>query len=217
MSKYSVTYGFLWETLYPPVLRKTVALAWGKVLMDPLQWLHDAIFITYKTGTPAANYSNVTAYVIGDRVVYTDRGVYEAIQATTGNLPTDVTFWRQVTANYIGTDERVKYTSQKILFEYALNRWFQSTGIFIDSLIVNDPSFIMGGSGPTSSAMVNDSTNAIAYLTENYSFNADDFAINVPLAVFNALASNDVDRENVIRDIADIYVIAGINYTVTPY
>lgn len=217
MSIYTVTYGFFWETVYPPVLRKAVHLAWGKVIMKPLQWLHNAIFISYANGATDADYSNVTAYVKGDRVVYTDRGQYEARQATTGNLPSDSTYWYKVNDNYIGARERSKYSSRKILFEYALNKWFQTTGIFIDNTSIGAQTFLMGGSGGTSSAMYNVSSNSQQFLTNSFTSNLSAFTIFVPLAKFNSLAGNDIDRENIIRNIADIYVLAGMSYTVTPY
>ena len=217
MSIYTVTYSYLWEQLYPPKLRKSVHLAWGFVVTRPLQWLHDAIFISYANGATDADYSNVTAYSLGDRVVYTDRGQYEALQATTGNLPTDTTYWIKVNDNYIGARERSKYNSRKILFEYALNRWFQTTGIFISNTGGNASSFLLGGSGPTSTALFNTSTNQQQFLIQSYSATSEDFIIFVPLAKFNSLGSNDTDRKNVVRNIADLYVIAGIIYTVQSY
>jgi len=217
MNIFVVTFSLLWETLYPPKLRKAVALAWGIVVMRPLQWLSDAIFISYADGSTDPDYNNATAYSKDDRVIFTDRGQYEAKQATTGNLPTDLTFWRKVNDNYIGARERAKYTSQKILFEYALDRIFQTTGIFITNFNTPANSFLMGETGPNSSAMFNDGINSTEYLTENFIVGDQDFTINVPLATFNALASNDLDRENVVRGVADIYVIGGMIYKVATF
>ena len=47
------------------------------------------------------------------------------------NLVTDTAFWLKVSDNYIGIRERTLWNSQKIIFESSLNRWFQTTGIFI--------------------------------------------------------------------------------------
>ena len=217
MSIYTVTYCFFWETLYPPILRKAVHLAWGKVIMKPLQWLHNTIFISYANGATDLDYNNATAYALGDRVVYTDRGQYEAKQATTGNLPTDSDYWHKVNDNYIGARERAKYNSRKIVFEFALNKWFQTTGIYITNTSIGAQSFLMGGSGDTSSAMYNNSTNQQQFLTNSFTSNLSAFTIFVPLAKFNSLATNDTDRENIIRNVADVYVLAGMTYTVTTY
>jgi hypothetical protein len=218
MSIFTVSYNFTWESLYPPLLRKAIHLAWGTVLTKPLQWLHDAIFISYADGSSDLDYNNATAYVIGDRVTFTDRGQYEAVAAGTGNAPTDTAFWLKVNDNYIGLRERTAWNSQKIIFESGLNRWFQTTGIFITNNIVTTNFFVMGNTGALSSAMPNDGVNAVDAmgntfvppLTGNYT-------IFVPLAKFNSLAGNDVDRENIIRNFADTYNIVGLTYDVETF
>jgi hypothetical protein len=43
------------------------------------------------------------------------------------------------------------------------------------------------------------------------------YTIFVPLAKFNSLAGNDVDRENIIRNFADIYNLAGLIYDVETF
>lgn len=40
----------------------------------------------------STDYDNTTAYIVGDRVVYTN-SVYECILNSTGNLPTNATYW----------------------------------------------------------------------------------------------------------------------------
>jgi len=44
--------------------------------------------------TPKGAYNAGTAYATGDSVYYTDGSSYVAIQATTGNLPTNTTYWQ---------------------------------------------------------------------------------------------------------------------------
>lgn len=218
MGIFTVTYSFLWETLYPPVLRLVKHLEWGKVLNRPVQFLHDSIFISYADGATDPDYSNVTAYVRGDRVIFTNRGQYEALVSTTGNDPTDANFWLLVNDNYIGVRERATYNSQKIIFENSLNRWFQTTGIFITNNIVITNAFVMGATGPFSSAMSLNSINQVNFMGNVFTSSTEgDFTIFVPLAKFNSLAGNDEDRENVIRSFANIYVLAGLEYDVETF
>ena len=47
--------------------------------------------------TAYPDYDNATAYVVGDKVTYLDNS-YIATAPTTGNLPTDVTFWSPTTS-----------------------------------------------------------------------------------------------------------------------
>lgn len=218
MSIFTVTYSFLWEMLYPPILRKAIQLAWGAVIEFPMQWLHNAIFTNYTNGATDPTYSNVTAYVKGDRVIFTNRGQYEAIVATTGNDPTDTAFWIKVNDNYTGIRERAVWNSQKIIFEDSLNKNFQTTGIFINNNIKIINSFLMGNTGELSSLMPNDSINQIDYMGNTFTPSTiGDYTIFVPLAKFNSLAGNNTDRENIIRSFADVYNLAGMTYQVETF
>ena len=219
---YFIYFSLVWDKIYPPHLRKTKHLEWGKVLIKPLQWLRDLVFETYKEGFIGNEWNVSTAYSVGDRVYYIDRGVYEALSSTTGDLPTDTTFWKKILDCRIGVAERIKYNSQKILFEFALNRWFNvDTTIDPPIYISNNTfstSFLLGGqTGTTSSTMVLNSSFANNYLGNSFAYSSYQFTIYVPIAVFTALASNNTDRENVIRSFANKYVLAGMNYNVLTY
>lgn len=215
---YNLNYKELWKQLLPPVLRNSRVIAWGAVLLQPIQWLHDFIFGEYSDGAVYNTYSNATAYVIGDKVIYTDRGVYECITNTTGNLPTNATYWKLVNNNYIGIRERIVYNSQKILFEYALNRWFVCSGIYITNNDKDTVSFLMGNTGENSSLMPNSSTNQIDYLGSNLIVTSiNDFTIYVPIAVHTALSPDSGQRDNIIRSFADKLTIAGMKYNIVTY
>lgn len=218
---YIIQFSLLWEKLMPPLLRKALHLAWGSVVVAPLQSLRDLIFNDYANGSHYDAYDNSTAYVVGDIVYYTDRGVYKCIEATTGNIPTNITYWFKMLDNRIGARERIRYNSQKILFEYALNRWFDVPSadpqIYIQNNNIYGTAFLLGGSGETSSTMADNYVFQNYYLGNSYTYESDDFTIFVPLAVFNALDSNNTNRENIVRGFADNYVLAGMTYNVATY
>ncbi len=122
-----------------------------------------------------------------------------------------------VTNEFIGASERIKYSSQKLLFEYALNKSLFTTGIYIENnFIASDVVFLMGNSGEVSSLMPNSSVNQIHYLgnTPNYVTDTNDFTIYVPTIWYASLGTYN---EQLIRNIADKYVLAGITYNVTAY
>lgn len=221
MAIYDVTFSTVWEKLYPPILRQVKTLAWGVVLMKPLQWLRDLFFNDYADGSSATYYDNSTAYIVDDKVYYDDRAVYICIQNTTGNLPTDTTYWKKILDNHIGVRERVRYNSRKIVFEYALNRWFNVYApdplIYITNNTIYVGAFVMGKTGTYSSVMARNSLFQTNFLGNSYTYNNIAFTINVPILVFNALASNNTDRENIIRNFADRYVLAGIEYDVQTF
>ena len=215
---YIISFSLVWEQLTPPALRALVFLNWGTVLTKPLQYLYEVIFGIYANGSTDLDYDNTTAYIATDRVVYTDRGVYECIVNSTGNLPTNTTYWKKISDNYIGIRERVNYSSSKIILEYGLNRWFQCSGIYIQNNVTTTASFVMGATGQYSSAMWNTGEASSNFMTNNYYAPTDNnYTIYVPVAVYNALASNNTDRTNIVRSFADKYTLAGIIYNVTTY
>ena len=74
---YIISFSLVWEQLTPPMLRQAIFLNWGTVLTKPLQRLYEIIFGVYANGSTDLAYDALTAYVATDKVVYTDRGVYE--------------------------------------------------------------------------------------------------------------------------------------------
>jgi len=208
--------------LTPEVKRLPKYLAWLKSLTTPIQtaWLY--LFNDYKTGSLYSDYSNVTAYVVGDVVIFTDNKVYECILATTGNDCLNATYWTLVNENFIGADERITYNSQIIILERALNKWFRNLlatdQIYIATNQISTTIFMMGNSGIYSSKMASDSTYSLTYMGEAPTFSTQyNFTVNVPVALFTTLGSNPTNRENAVRNFVDKYVLAGINYNVTTF
>lgn len=125
MPNYNVNFSNVWQNLMPSNKRLTKYLAWGKVLLYPLQWLHSRLFLDYKEGTIYLDWNNYTAYTKGTFVRYTNKSIYYCIQDTIAGIdPLQVDYWYKTQDNFIGVTERMKYNSQIILFEYALNKWF---------------------------------------------------------------------------------------------
>ena len=60
--------------------------------------LYNPVVIEFSGGvTPLGVYNGATAYVLGDSVSYNGSS-YVAIQATTGNTPTNTTYWQILAA-----------------------------------------------------------------------------------------------------------------------
>lgn len=83
----------------------------------------------------ASDYANGTAYVVGNRVVYQSK-VYECILNTTGNLPTNATYWSLLgsegiyyipyPANY---DDRILYTSgDRVTLDFIVYERLNTSG-----------------------------------------------------------------------------------------
>lgn len=224
MSVYTLSVNYISEKLVPPSLRGVKMLAWLRVILKPLQSQWNNVFDDYATGSGYAQYDVSLSYVRTDRVIFSNKSVYECIlDATAGIPPDDSVYWVKINDIFIGANERLKYNSQKIVFEYALNKYFQipvSPFIYItNNFVVADNVFVMSNSGLTSSVMPLNSAYQINFLglVPAYATSVNDYTIYVPLAVYNALGTNAINRENAIRQFADKYNLAGIQYNVIAY
>lgn len=228
--------------LTPPNKRKLTTLAYLGASDYYLQYLHDLFFTNYADGDNSLDYDNTTAYTVGDRVRYVDNKIYERIGAgpTIGTIPTNVAFWMPILNNFIGVRERAKYTSNRVVFEYALNKWFktqfnQFTGwdgsgnptplsdIYIQNTPVDINSFIVGVDEPESSTVwLTDIEQQISVINLDYFYNPFMFVINIPTAVYDALlpaepAGITTPKDNVVRAFADNYVLGGVTYSIAIY
>lgn len=235
MAIYDLDYAQVVLNLLPVLKRKPIFVSWLVALCSPLQWLHDNFFNEYANGSNAALWFNLTFYNKGDRVVDSlDNGVYECqqdslagVRPSTANDPTK---WQQVSANWIGANERVKMTGQKITLEYALNKWFRTTWVQPDSVDNPQgtrPDIYIDNNLPTNLAFVvfdNDTDSSDSYyydsyqqnfVVDTYSFaNAAWFTIWVPTAFLSSLNPYGIEK---IKAIADKYVIAGVTYKIDVY
>ena len=239
MNIYSADYNQLYKLLLPPKKRLTNFLAWAAMKVKPIQYLHDLLFVTYADGFTGLLYVAASTYAKGDRVKQDDHSVYEAIQAVPINTPPpDTTYWRKVQDIWIGFRERTKYNGQKIVLEYALNKWFGTTWrtplvngyaaipdatheLYSDIYIINNTlfsdGFIIAQNAQYSDAIPKNSVYGQVGIGANYSSDQNAFTIFVPVAVYNALSADVPSREQIVRAFADKYVIAGVIYEIQTY
>jgi len=218
----------------PPKKRLPIYKAWTKTLLNPLQVLYNTMFGTFKDGNTAAAFIPATLYVVGDQVQYIDKSIYQCWVVNTGELPTNTNFWFKIQDNFVGIEPRCKYNAQHLLFEWALNEWFGTTfvntpgasDIYIDAAAADLGAFYVGFTETESSFVVYDDSEATAFIQAlNLTTAGVSFTINVPIAVANALTTEtantvpniSANRENIIRQIADLYNYAGITYNCVTY
>lgn len=219
----------------PPKKRLPKYIAWVQTLLNPLQVLYSTMFGTFKDGNAAAAYNIATAYIVGDQVQYIDKAVYQCWVANTGQIPTDTDYWFKVQDKFVGIEPRMKYNAQHLLFEYALNEWFGTTfvntpgasDIYIDNFASGSNVFYVGITETESSQVVYMNGQADRFIhAQNITNTGSEFDIYVPIAVANNLTvppATDIapnisqNNENIIRQIADQYCYAGINYQVITY
>jgi hypothetical protein len=225
MSIYTFNTSTISGWLLPPVLRQLKHLAWLRVLLSPVQTLWQLIFEDYSVGTAYQDWDAITGFALGSRVRYSDLGNYECINPAGAfgaiQYPLNTVYWRKIQDNYIGIDERIKYNSQIIILEYALNRWFMNTApndlIYIETNVVTNQ-FLLGGSSQTSGTMANNSAYQPYFMGNTYSATQYDFTVYFPIALFNGLPPTlNADKEKMIRNVVDKYNLAGMNYDIQTF
>lgn len=223
MSIYDVNYDKIGPQLLPPDKRFPRLLAFLKALLSPLQWARDIWLGSYRSGSDALPWLSSTTYRKYDRVLY-KQTVYESLVDNNTDLPTLKVSWMVVQQNFIGVFERVLYNGNRLIFEYAINKYFgtrfrQPPGRS-DIYTITYPKpfsvFVVGGTeGNSSVVYANRSTE---YIIDAYDFNSFyNMTIFVPEAVFSALDPSSANCEKIIRNYADQYIIAGIIYKIQTY
>ncbi len=217
MAIYDYDNQIIGEQLTPPVLRTTKQLAWINTLTAAIQNLWSLIFEDYRVGSVYPDYGFFTQYYVGDRVLFADKSIYECISNSLNISCLDTTKWVKVNDIFIGSDERVKYSAQKLLFEYALNKFFISSGIYITNNFIDvGDVFVMDTDSTESSVMPLDSFYQEDYmdLSATYASGIYDYTIFVPIADYTSLGSS---ANAIIRTFADKYNLAGMQYDIQTY
>lgn len=229
MPNYNVNFSNVWQNLMPPNKRLTKYLAWGKVLVYPLQWLHTRLFLDYKEGTIYLDWAISTSYTKNTFVRYTNKSIYYCIQDHTSSstiTPLDTNYWYKTQDSFIGVTERMKYTSQIILFEYALNRWFGQTfvqppsvnPIFINTNDIDINSFLVSSDDLNSSYAAFEGSQSLQFVGLSYSSTDNSsFTINYPIGLPATLGITDSVFRQQLSTLANQLKISGTNYNFISY
>jgi len=100
------------------------------------------------------------------------------------------TNWLKIQDNFIGVNELVKYNGQLIVFEHAINKWFN----------VTSAPFIYADAVPFVSQLGGQQLLSATQLFVE---------IKVPIAVYNSLGANNTARDEAIRAFARRYTLGG--------
>ncbi|MGL4362005.1 MAG: hypothetical protein ACRCSG_01760, partial [Cellulosilyticaceae bacterium] len=133
--------------------------------------------------------------------------------------------WYKTQDNFVGIDERMKYTSQKIIFEYALNKWFGTTfsqpPLVSPIYIVNNNNtgvFLVSETSINTSqvGLYDSDTFDFVGLEPNY-YETNTFTINYPSTLPTILSITTQLLEQQIANIADKIKISGTTYNIQSY
>lgn len=153
MSIFDINYNNKVVELAPPDKRYAGFIGWLRALILPLQQLRDKILGDYRTGS---NYSQWIAgtYAIHTKVIFKEI-IYESGENDNSDQPPSPK-WKVYLPSFIGVDERIKFNGQKIVLEYALNKYFFTSfrqpplvsDIFIGNLPASKVGFLIGQTEP---------------------------------------------------------------------
>lgn len=219
-----VDYYKLVLALLVPNKRTPKTTQWNNALVSATYNEHILLFDYYKGGTIAPDWSASTVYQIGDVVKY-GKSIFQNAVADNTVTPTFDDSWVVVTDNFIGTDERILFTGEKLTFEYALNKWFgtvfrqppNTSDIYITTNPKTDTAFLIGNDEPECSLVQNNGSSELVVNAYSPDTAFKNMIIHVPSALFTSLGNSGENRKNVVRRFADKYVNAGIIYDVVSY
>lgn len=212
--------------LLPPKLRQSKMIAWLAVLLKPWQWLHDLFFGDYSyydpLVVPFGTYTSGATYAVGDRVIWTDKAVYESLQA--GVITTDPTgdadsadYWFKVMEDFRSLDERRKTNAQIIVLETALNKWFDCAApdrIYIQNNDAVGNQLLMTDVDTESNTMTTPIQFQDYFMTDSYTPVVYEYTIYYEATKYGLLG---VDAEEIVRSFVNQYNVAGITYNITTY
>lgn len=220
------------EDILPPDKRDENTLAVVKSILTASQRERNTLLGKMKTGATALPWSAGT-YSIYAQVLYKKQVFESRVDANTAE-PSDPEAWYLIQPNFIGTDMRQFFDGTKLLFEYGLNKWFDSvfrqpvtiepapdyylpkSDIYLTTNEIINPVFRAGiDESESSSVGAYDSSEAVG---NDYSFATQyGLTINIPVALFDTLGTTTAEKETTIRNFADKYITAGIYYDINPY
>jgi hypothetical protein len=174
----------------------------------------------YKVGTNYNTFDFNATYSRYDIVKYGKAVYYSAINNNINNFPTNSDDWVLVTTNFIGTDSRLYFNGTKIVFEYAINTYFQTvynpdttqnSEIYVETIAPRRKAFTIGLSEIASDALLDTSSTGFIRQTDNV-----DPTYNLIIWVKD-LGQVGKATQDEIKNFADRYIVAGVKYIIQNY
>lgn len=222
MSIYDITYENRIVELLPPDKRQSKMVAWWKAIIKQLQYLHSDVLVDYRVGSDYPVWVSAS-YNKGYRVIY-GQSVYESLYDDNTTVPTDSNNWRLYQLFFLGVDDRIRYNGELLVLEYAVNARFKTnfrqpplqSDIYFTVNTKTAGVFIVGGNESNSS--ISYFNGSFDFIINSYSFSDFyNFAVNIPVAVFEALSDDVNAREKIVRGFIDKIIPAGIIYNIVTY
>lgn len=216
MDIFDINYNQQAPELLPPDKRDKPRIALFQALLSGVQWCRDIILGSYKKGSVDPDYAAGT-YPAFAKVIFQKAVYYSLIDNNTAD-PLDTTAWLKIQDNFLGVAERVKFNGQNIVLEYALNQRFGGTFRPPGSMSPSDiymtllPRVVYGFRvGRTIGSYVGQTQSANKVGSPIPFIRINNFEVHVTNAIFTET------NEQEIRDFINLYIPAGLRFTITTY
>ena len=232
MGIYNIDYSNVILNLLPPQYRLRKFNEWLNSLIHPIQTARDNFFDRYIYSSTYTFYDGVSSLLIPyayTKVKFLDNTVWEAqidnidcltYNPTIGQITSGTTtLWLQIQDDFVGFDERVHYSNQKIMFEYLLNNYFKhdlSTNyIYITTFNIFSMVEIAQTDAEGGAVIAQTDDDSIFFISETSTENSlYNFTIYVPTLIATQLGIN---YDEIIRNIADRYNYLSLSYNIVVY
>lgn len=215
---YDVDYSQQGIELMPPDKRDNNTNSFVKSLLTALQWSRDLILTSYRTGNNSPTYA-AGVYNLNDTVIF-QKAVYYSLIASNTDAPTVATSWLKIQDNFIGVNERVRFNTQRVVLEYALNKRFNGTfrppgsssnsDIYFTNLPATVTGFRIGQTEANTSTI--GQTLSSDFVGSKYTFiHINNFQINFLTSLYAQT------NEAAVRGFTNLYIAFSLKYIITPY
>ena len=233
MSIYDINYNNVVGNMFAHFLRTASLLKWMYALISPIQWLRDRFFYNYVNSDLYVYCDGVTPLIInyaGTLVKFIDNSLWEtqidnvdtSVYNPTIGQVSDIngnTIWIKIQDDFVGLNERVMYSNQKMLFEYLLNNYFKhdisANNIYINTNDISHNMVEIAEEDVDSFVIAQNDIDSLYWISEwdveKQEFN---FKIFVPTLIATQLGTN---YQQIISQIVDRYNYFGLIYNYLIY
>lgn len=118
---YQTNFYNIWNNLLPINKRFERFIAWGKVLMRPLDWLQKVYFYAYYYNTTFQYFSITGYYFVDDFVIGYDSKLYVCIEDSHGHQFDNQKYFKLVNNKFVPAIQRLNYNGSRGVMEWVLN------------------------------------------------------------------------------------------------
>jgi hypothetical protein len=203
-----------------PDKREKVNISFLSSPVAEIQVVNDTLFTVYEKGLNFNLWDISTTYNRNDVIGYGKQVYFSVIDDNTGNNPNSTDNWCKISNNFIGADTRVHFNGTKLIFEYAINTYFNTfyqpnttlnSEIYTETFSIKPKTFYVALSEPFSDTIGKTNSSGYIPLTEGS-------GTDIQLIIWVlGLDTPDKPSKIDVNKFASQYIVAGVKYDIRGY